>query len=702
MEESNNYGHQHPLLLLKEDQPISHQIGVVDRCSRCREKVSLSVYFSSIAEDLVEVVSAPCFGCAEDCGFYLHKVCAEAPLELNHPYHRDHPLVMKDLSYYESRLCYCKFCDKRCDQLIYHCSCGLDFHIKCALFTFNIAQNNFKELEHVALVQPSISTNNDDDQDFSECFGCLEPLANYAYFSPDCGFNLHKKCAELPLKMNHKCHRKHPLVLQFNGERFLCSICQTEERRGFVYGCSPCGLYIHIKCLSQPRYIEDKSHQHSFTLFWRQVPFTCDACGTQGDHVAYTCGSCDIMVHKKCISLPRFIKSKWHDHRLSHTYFRHREDSGVLDCIICHEEVNAEYGSYSCSKCNDIFHVSCATKDEDLYVIVDEDDEPLDISVNSLIVLEWNDAGEAILVQHFKHIHSLTLSDQVSKHDNRCCDGCLLPISVSFYYCPQCEFYLHKICAELPKVKHVWHHGCRQPLVLTSNEVFRCVKCRCLSNSFAYECEECIDYTCLRCVIALTPGVRTCLRHKHPLLFYKDYTGQCSACGGNDIKGMFRCKDCNISLDHMCFSLPIIAQHKCDEHLLSLTDHDDSSYSKTHFCDICEESRDPNLWFYHCARCNTSAHINCVLGDYPFVKLDSIFEIETHEHPLTFVKRIYNYPNCNDCVEPCLDYAFECPKSGCNYITHIECPGNNSSSSDTDDESAYISYALLSKLRISF
>ncbi|MFQ6652156.1 hypothetical protein Gotur_024154, partial [Gossypium turneri] len=70
MQESNNYGHQHSLLLiLNEDQLLN-----VAKCSRCGEKVS-----------------TPCFSCAQDCGFYLHKVCAEAPLELNHPFHPDHP-----------------------------------------------------------------------------------------------------------------------------------------------------------------------------------------------------------------------------------------------------------------------------------------------------------------------------------------------------------------------------------------------------------------------------------------------------------------------------------------------------------------------------------------------------------------------------------------------------------------------------------
>ncbi|TYI91797.1 hypothetical protein E1A91_D02G019500v1 [Gossypium mustelinum] len=662
MEESNNYGHQHPLLLiLNQDQLIHNQSGVTD-CSRCGEEVS-----------------APCFCCVEHCGFYLHKVCAEAPLELNHPFHPHHPLVLRQNSPYSNGMYACDFCDKADNKFVYHCSCGLDFHIKCALFTFNVAENNLKELDHVALQHPLISTENGDELgDVSKCFGCWEPLAKYTHFSPDCRFNLHEKCAELPFKLNHKCHHKHPLTLQFNSERLSCKICQVTRRRGFVYGCSPCKFVVHIECVSESLdlVVEDKRHEHPFTLLLRGSSFICDACGIEGSYASYICCTCNIMVHKKCTSLPRIIKSKWHDHRLFHKYFLRIEDFRVLDCIICHDEVNTEHGSYYCSKCDVIFHVKCAMKDKDSYEIVEnEDEESPNESVSSITkVLEWNDAGEATVIEHSTHIHHLTLGDRVGEYVNKCCDGCMLPISASFYYCTQCDFFLHKVCVELPKVKHVWHHLCRPPLVLTSNELFQCVACDYDSNAFAYKCEECENCTCLRCIIALTPGARTCLGHKHPLFLYPEYIGRCFACGEDDINGLFRCKDCDFSLDHKCFSLPITSQHKNDQHLLSLVYGDDNSYSESYFCDVCEESRDPNLWFYHCATCDTSAHVDCVLGGNPFIKLGSILEPpeEVHEHLLTIVKKIYDYPNCSECGKPCLDLAFEC--TVCNFVIHTDCP----------------------------
>ncbi|TYG77938.1 hypothetical protein ES288_D02G015900v1 [Gossypium darwinii] len=645
--------HQHPLfLMLNQEQLIDNQSGVTD-CSRCGDKVS-----------------APCFYCAEHCGFYLHKVCAEAPLELNHPFHLNHPLLLMQKSPHLSGAYFCTFCHEFGDKSVYHCSsCELDFHIKCALFTLNIAENNLKELEHVALHDPLISTENGDKKlkDVSKCFGCQEPLANYTHFSPYRGFNLHEKCAKIPFKLNHVCHRKHPLILQFNSKRLSCKVCQVPRRRGFVYGCSPCKFVVHIECASQSslQVIKNTNHEHPFTLFLRQVPFTCDACGTEGNHVSYTCGTCSIIIHKNCISLPRIINSKWHDHPLIHTYFHHIEDFRVLDCLIYHDKVNIEHGSYCCSKCDVIYH------DKDSYEIVENEDEmPHESSIS---VIERNDAGEATKIKHFKHMHNLMLGPFVGRYENSC-NGCMLPISDPFYYCSECVFFLHKACAELTKMKNVWHHHCQEPFALISDKAFECQECWHISNAFAYECSGCEENKCLRCVIALTPGARTCLKHVYPLYFYRDYEGQCNACG-DTTRGYraFCCKDCNFVLDLGWFSLPIIARHKCDDHLLSLTDNDDNSYSKSHHCDICEESRDAYRWFYHCTKCDTSAHVGCVLGSYPFLKLGSIYEETNHPHPLIIVKKKYYYLDCYKCGKPCEDVALECSKLECKYIVYWDC-----------------------------
>ncbi|PPD68444.1 hypothetical protein GOBAR_DD34684 [Gossypium barbadense] len=382
------------------------------------------------------------------------------------------------------------------------------------------------------------------------------------------------------------------------------------------------------------------------------------------------------MVHKKCISLPRIIKSRWHRHRVSHTYFLHKEHFERLDCIMCHNEVNTEYGSYYCADCNVILHVNCATRDPFLFYVVspeNEDEKPLDIHLSSITnVIERNDAGEATIIEHFKHNHYLTLSDNIREYGDKFCDGCMLLISDSFYYCSECGFFLHKACAELPKMKPIWHHGCQLAnLALTSDNIFRCELCDFLSNGLAYKCRVCGGHVCLRCQ-ALPPDALSCPGHEHPLLFYYDFDGQCCACGVHKMRA-FSCKDCDYSVEPLCMLLPTRVSHKCDEHLLALTYHDINDYSKHHYCDICERERDPKRWFYHCTTCDTSAHVKCVLGEYPFIKTGSIYKEGDHLHPLTFVKKIKHYPACTKCGEPCEELALECAEAECNYLVHWKC-----------------------------
>ncbi|MBA0611935.1 hypothetical protein Godav_012585 [Gossypium davidsonii] len=347
------------------------------------------------------------------------------------------------------------------------------------------------------------------------------------------------------------------------------------------------------------------------------------------------------------IMLSRIIKSRFYGHRVFHTYCLDKNDSGRLDYVICHDEVNMEYGSYYCTKCNIILHVNCAVGDSSLFYAIspeDEDEKPLDVSFNSTDVLNGNDAGEATIIEHFKHNHYLILSD-------KCCDGCMLPILASFCYCSQCEIFLHKECAELPKMKPIWHHDCQLSALVLSDYIFRCEKCKFVSNGFAYKCNECEEHICLRCA-TLPPDALTCPGHEHPLLFYNDFDGQCSACA-NNITTAFGCKDCNYSVDPWCIRLPTRAGRECDIYLLSLT-----------------YLEDPKHWFYHCITWDVCANVKCVLGKYLFIKNRNIYKEGDHPHPLTYIKY---YLECSECGEVCEDVALLCAELECNCHVHLKC-----------------------------
>ncbi|XVF83484.1 hypothetical protein PTKIN_Ptkin16aG0491600 [Pterospermum kingtungense] len=692
-----HFSHRHPLVFIEERSNESEKV----HCSGCGE-----------------MVSGPTFSCV-GCGFHLHKQCAEAPSEMVHPFHRNHSFILLQRHPYKQGGCLCDFCYQTCETFVYHCSCGLDLHIKCALFSYNIAEKGIAEFQHIAHVDPLISMENRPEKlKNAQCFACWKPLLDSVYFSPDCGFYLHVTCVALPAEINHLLHPQHPLVLQFNSQRLSCHICQKPQRRELVYSCSSpckfvlhigcaiptklnqlyyhrkhpltlqfadeplpchicqktedsgtvcylcsiCKFVLHVRCASLPPVIEDKlHHEHRFTLLPREVSLICDACGTSGNFVPYICSTCGLIVHKKCISLPSIIKFYQHYHPIVHTYFLERHGFEKWECRVCYEEVSTEHGSYFCSKCNYIVHVNCALAEPYFYHVVDsiETDEAMELSFEKVT---------ATSIKHFSHDHNLTLSEEIV--DDKQCDGCLLSISASCYYCSQCDFFLHKSCAELPMKKHIWSHFHQRLLRLTSGYIFRCQFCYSETSGFAYTCDECNGRHCLGC--ALFSDIHRCEGHEHPLPFFRKFEGSCNACG-DSITAAFRCKSCNFNLDGICLRLPLIARHKYDEHPYKLTYHDDKNFSKSHYCDICEGKRNPNHWFYHCEICDNSAHPKCALGKYSFIKPGSVCKLgDHHAHPLTFFRKYDYIPECLKCGKLCLDLALECTL-GCSYVVHWEC-----------------------------
>ncbi|KAL1166551.1 hypothetical protein V6Z11_A06G203900 [Gossypium hirsutum] len=298
------------------------------------------------------------------------------------------------------------------------------------------------------------------------CCWCHEPLIDAIYFCVDCpSFIIHKKCLdELPTKINNPSHHIHPLFLNRSDDSF-CKLCQ-KEHFGAFYGCSLCYFNINLECALLRSIVEDKScHQHPFTLFWKQDSFICDACGTEGNYISYICSTCCITVHKECTSLPHIIKFSRHDHCIFHKYFLETQELTKQDCKICFKEVKLDRGSYSCGKpgCNYVVHVNCVLENKDLYKVIEEEkqcEELYEKSMQSSIirVIEVNEAGEATSVVHFSHQHCLVLADKIEEEIDRKCDGCMLPISNIFYYCSECPFFLHKTCAELPRIKQHWFH----------------------------------------------------------------------------------------------------------------------------------------------------------------------------------------------------------------------------------------------------
>ncbi|KAE8702978.1 Pentatricopeptide repeat superfamily protein [Hibiscus syriacus] len=634
------------------------------------------------------------YGCSE-CKFYLHKGCAELDLQprLNHPFHPQHTLTFLPKSPYSCGEYVCSLCGGMFSGFVYHCAtCQFDLDINCALLQSSMSAN-FPISLHP---HPLLFIENHNDQVKYDCSGCMKSLSGPIYHCPDCSypshFNLHKECGELPLEMNHSYDRNHPLTLlpklPTHPEKCSCYLCRTQWR-GFVYSCSLCNFDLSIDDSFSPRTITHASHEHPWMLMLRKMSFICDFCGTAGDHSPYLCTICDLLVHKKCITLPRKIMLTRHHHLLSHSYYLQQNQVKDWTCRICYEEVDMRYGNYYCSTCDCdyIAHVHCATDpviwdgtifpedyDESSMEALLESSNLITDVVEQIIIGEQMVASE---IKHAYHVHNLTLTFRGEINNDSQCDGCMRPISTPFYSCDQCKFFLHKDCAELPRtMRHPFH---KHLLTLTNShagdEYSYCSACGLKYQGFGYRCNKSF------CKYEINFDIRCMLlsdtlkhpSHEHSLFLVHNFKGGCSGCGTELDSIAYRCmKRCAFTLDIGCATLPLTAWYKYEKHALNLTCFDDSDPSQL-YCDLCENERWPNDWFYYCVDCDNSLHSSCALGDLPYMKLGNNLRSYYHRHSLTVVKNIWNCPPCKVCGELCNGQGLQCKEPPCNFSVHWGC-----------------------------
>ncbi|XP_021906041.1 uncharacterized protein LOC110820767 [Carica papaya] len=516
------------------------------------------------------------------------------------------------------------------------------------------------------------------------CSACLDPILDESSYGCDkCDYFLHKKCADRPSEISHPIHQRHPLLLQPNQQGLDCAMCFSSGQN-LVYCCSLCQFSLDIECAEVlPPVFQSQAHEHPFSLLCKEISFCCDACGKDGSHSPYVCFSCNVTVHGHCTSLPRTIRIIRHEHLLRHTYFLHQSETDWRLCSICHKDMRADRGCYHCPACDYAAHVHCATRPEIWDGTTrDEDTQGSEARIDSIIrIVKEIKLGEEMIaaeIEHFSHEHTLIFSNEVK--DNKCCDGCGIPILSPFYSCEGCDFFLHKTCAELPRNKRYPFHQhtlTLRPKSPHSNRVFACNVCSTYSNGFSYNCERCsfdLDLSCSSISDTLIHEA-----HEHSLIVFFQNAGlwECNGCGEMG-KNRLVCRTCGYALDFKCATLPLTAMHSYDDHPLKLTFQDDSDSDKL-YCDVCEDKRETYHWFYSCDDCGVTIHPECVFGKYPYIKVGDTYTVDSHPHSLRFVKKTEKYPSCNSCDQPYTDLALECTESECSFIVHWECVAPNKS-----------------------
>ena len=321
------------------------------------------------------------------------------------------------------------------------------------------------------------------------------------------------------------------------------------------------------------------------------------------------------------------------------------------------------------------------------------------------------DGDKKLAMENF-HKHPLILvGDEEEDHDYNhklVCDICIKIITIPspFYRCSQqtggCSFLAHKVCAELlPIIKFEIPTGfdsdslMAQPFLYPDksyfSSIFLCFFCCLPSNAPCYYFPEndlgplMVDLSCMA-----APMIIKYSSHSQHLLFrtcglWRASPASCCIRGCSNFD-VYQCTVCDFFIHIRCALLPkMVHFHEFDQHPLHLITTGTSSSGCDHdFCEVCEEGIECKYWFYHCAKCDYSFHVNCIpsLGYLSKVKFGGKFDIPCHSHPLT-LKRMLTYgrnEKCGQChkiIPGLVDKpAFFC--SQYDYWIHFTCARDSS------------------------
>ncbi|KAL0667259.1 hypothetical protein Bca4012_029963 [Brassica carinata] len=497
-----------------------------------------------------------------------------------------------------------------CPSLRYKCSSrtNYDRHAKFKIvdsphyYPFAVPESSLPYSYFGHLLNPLYWYNNKVLADESFCGACqCQEIGSTYYFCNEYNVPYHKECVESPPLIKSLCHPKHHLQLLTYGFSFsfgvdvqktTCSYCSSscgDYPTNLFYYCFICKFSLDPVCATKPSFMNyHKRHEHTLYHFPRKADLICDVCGVvDSKFLIYVCLQCDFVVHKNCIYLPFVIRISLHNHRLSFTYSGPR----ILSCGVCRQEVDGNYGKYSCNKdCPYVVH----SKE------LEEEPEEEYENLNSFEVIS---AG---IIQHFSHSHHMKFEKTTTDimYDERC-HACVLPFyGGDIYKCmkSKCDFVLHEACANLPRTKqHITHP---YPFILQVSDTKNCFFCGYCDPVESIS----ID---VRCAAISEPFDHQC--HPHPLFLSNEHGRYrpCSMCGKETLQTL-NCIECDFFLCFYCATLPYKVRYEHDEHLLILT-YEENAVGPS-WCEVCEETLDSNKWLYTCNECRATFHIPCLLG----------------------------------------------------------------------------------------
>ncbi|ANM58044.1 Cysteine/Histidine-rich C1 domain family protein [Arabidopsis thaliana] len=514
------------------------------------------------------------------------------------------------------------------------------------------------------------------------CRACttIEQGTSY-YVCVTCGDQFHKECVGAPLEFKHPFYPSLSLQLYSPPSgRVLCSCCQ-KPIYGMNYYCPTSNFTLHLFCAFKPiPFVIDhpKRHPHPLTFFPKQSFLPCHVCSLIKKFIpTYICIRCAFVVHQDCIYFPYVIKISRHHHRISYTSSL---SSGKWSCGVCRQEVDNDYGAYSCNKCDDYFvHSRCALR-RDIWDGIELEGVPEELEI---IVEPFITISDGIIL-HFSHGHHLKLDTSKAYDENKLCQACTLPIYEGGYYSgvDECDFILHEACANAPCKKYHALNPYPLTLKVVTNEYhdnkgrFRCDACQRESCGFVYvdDFRGCYadtkDYKFkidIRCASVSEPF--DYLGHEHPLYLAlnpeEEESAICHICQESKDES-FSCKklnciECDFVICFKCATLPYKARYQHDKHFLKFYEAKEAN-DHSEWCDVCER-RIADLrkkGFYSCDDCCTTLHIDCLLGEDMYMKPGHTIMYNMTGSRKHYQKKLHIHSNntlsrpfCSECGERC-------------------------------------------------
>ncbi|KAL7251614.1 hypothetical protein ACSBR1_013456 [Camellia fascicularis] len=387
----DHVSHYHPLLFV--DNHINDESCTASKllvCAGCTQPIT-----------------NPFYHCAE-CNFTMHECCVELPIELQHPIHPNHPLILNRWQSIYSDLPLCQGCKMSCNGVLFGCvACDFFLDMKCASLLGTILHDTHK---HFLTLRETTG---------GLCFACHKIFYGVGLVCDICNFKLHTRCALLPRMVSHRFD-KHPFSLLYFGDQdeYYCEICEGEVNPFcWFYHCDDCNRSLHKECIHPVSFlpqcfITHESHQHTLALKETcNVP--CEACKHDCYGVGFGCDTCNFTLHTRCASLPQTVKHRYNEHPFILTYFG---DQGENYCEICWGKINPKCWFYHCVDYNLFLHTLC--------IQIDEYRGELNIA---------------------SHPHNLSCVHQPK--DISACDRCGELVEFGSIECAPCNFKLHSDCA---------------------------------------------------------------------------------------------------------------------------------------------------------------------------------------------------------------------------------------------------------------